>query len=91
MPHFKQTPKLYCELPHDKTNEMACVPSEESDQIFAVRMKKGSLGTQRFCWFCHEVALVYFNYFHESSFKKEIFSSLKGKVSQHKIFILKEQ
>ena len=22
----------HCELPHDKTNKMACVPSEDSDQ-----------------------------------------------------------
>ena len=37
------------ELPHDKTNQMACVPSEDSDQpghspslirVFVVRMKK---------------------------------------------------
>ena len=37
------------ELPHDKTNKMACAPSEDSDQpglppslirVFAVRMKK---------------------------------------------------
>ena len=37
------------ELPHDKTNKMACAPSEDSDQpghppslirVFAIRMKK---------------------------------------------------
>ena len=42
------TVKLF-ELPRDKTNKVACVPSEDSDQpghlpslirIFAVRMKK---------------------------------------------------
>ena len=45
--------KLFCamlhEPPHDKTNKMACAPSEDSDQpghpprlirVFAVRMKK---------------------------------------------------
>ena len=49
------------ELPHDKTNKMACVPSEDSDQpghptslirVFTVSMKKAwvlsySLSTQR--------------------------------------------
>ena len=42
-------PSLLHEPPHDKTNRMACVPSEDSDQpghppslirVFAVRMKK---------------------------------------------------
>ena len=40
------------EPPHDKTNKMACAPSEDSDQpghppslikVFAVRMKKASV------------------------------------------------
>ena len=40
---------IFCEPPHDKTNKMACAPSEDSDQpghppslisAFAVRMTK---------------------------------------------------
>ena len=52
------------ELPHDKTNRMACAPSKDSDQpghlpslirVFAVRMKKAwvlsyPLSTQRRLW-----------------------------------------
>ena len=52
------------ELPHDKTNKMACAPSEDSDQprhppslirVFAVRMKKAwvisyPLSAQRRLW-----------------------------------------
>ena len=51
-------------MPHDKTNKMACAPSEDSDQpwhppslirVFAVRMKKAwvlsyPLSTQRRLW-----------------------------------------
>ena len=48
-PRKKLFPSLPYEAPHDKTNKMACAPSEESDQpghppslirVFAVRMKK---------------------------------------------------
>ena len=44
--------KMKNEPPHDKTNKMACAPSEDSDQpghspslirVFAVRMKKHSV------------------------------------------------
>ena len=55
---------LWNEPPHDKTNKMACVPSEDSDQpghppslirIFAVHMKKAwvlsyQLSAQRRLW-----------------------------------------
>ena len=58
------------EPPHDKTNKMACAPSEDSDQpghppslirVFAVHMKKAwvlsyPLSAQSFCLFCHELA-----------------------------------
>ena len=46
---LKLTSSEESELPHDKTNKMACAPSEDSDQpghppslirVFAVRMKK---------------------------------------------------
>ena len=58
------------EPPHDKTNKMACVPSEESDKprhlpsliSLAVCMggcpgwSESSLGAQSVCWFWHEAA-----------------------------------
>ena len=46
---YVETPSLKFEPPHDKTNKMACAPSEDSDQpghlpslirVFVVRMKK---------------------------------------------------
>ena len=66
--------KMWNEPPQDKTNKMACAPSEDSDQpghspslirVFAVRMEKAyvfsypSLGAQSFCWVCHEAAQIY--------------------------------
>ena len=60
-----QTPRMTSsEPPHDKTNKMACAPSEDSDQpghppslisVFAVRMKKAwvssyQLSAQRRLW-----------------------------------------
>ena len=39
------------EPPHDKTNKMACVPSEDSDQPGHTHMP--------FCWFCHEAVHLY--------------------------------
>ena len=75
MRHLSQGPALYLllcfyvpgkpnEPPHDKTNKMACAPSEDSDQpghspslirVFAVRMKKAwvlsyPLSAQRRLW-----------------------------------------
>ena len=44
---------------HDNSNKMACVPSEDSDQP---GHPPSSLGTQSFCWFCHEVAQIWFEY-----------------------------
>ena len=62
------------ELPHDKTNKMACAPSEYSVwSVFSVLMKKAwvlsyplsaqcrliRLVAQSFCWFSHEVAQMH--------------------------------
>ena len=59
------------ELPHDKTNKMACAPSEDSDQPghlpSLIRLggcpgrSESSLGTHAmlFCWFCHEAAQMF--------------------------------
>ena len=58
------------EPPRDKTNKMACAPSEDwSESLLSPWRKLGSLATQwvhsenpdqpghlPFCWFCHEVA-----------------------------------
>ena len=74
------------EPPHDKTNKMACSPSEDSTQsdqslhcpheealvlsypmsaqLRLIRLgrcpgwSESSLGTQSFCWFCHEAAQI---------------------------------
>ena len=63
--------KKHFETPHDKTNKITFVPSEDSDQpghppslirVFAVR-SMGSLGPnfasghRSFCGFCHAVAI----------------------------------
>ena len=56
------------EPPHDKTNKMAYVPSEYSDQPGQQRLRSEWADAQAdlslhlgwahmpFCWFCHEVA-----------------------------------
>ena len=57
------------EPPHDKTNRVACAPSEDSDQPgHPLRLSESSLGAQSFCWFCHEVAHMYNFKLHKNQF-----------------------
>ena len=43
------------EPPHDKTNKMACAPSEDPDAQAYLSLRWAQMS---FCWFCHEVAQV---------------------------------
>ena len=52
-------PRSY-EPSHDKTNKMACAPSEDSDQPGPLPVVLSYLiSAQSFCWFCHEAALMF--------------------------------
>ena len=51
------------ELPHDKTNKMACATSEDSDQPgHPTSLTQVDLSLRwahiPFCWFCHEAAQI---------------------------------
>ena len=71
-----QIPRIHCNIiiepPHDKTNKMACAPSEDSDQPGHPRRlwSDGAdaqadlslhLAHMPFCWFCHAAAHMYVN------------------------------
>ena len=60
---------LKFERPHDKTNKMVCVPSEDSDQLGHLPSLCSALNdlslrwAQRsFCWFCHEAVHLWFTH-----------------------------